>query len=193
MKMKFDNDDAVTGNTGTNGDDHDYEHDKNQTRRDENRRPHADIDNKDPPSYHEAGDGGGWKEEEFLKSKMRDLSLNMMQAQTSSMNAASTSNSNSNVNSNTNSNWNTNTNSNSNSNSNSLFGPSAVPDDWEDAADDDILDGFGFDFSSASKSQSQSKVTGILPSDSETVRTPPSPAPAPAPARVGLRPGGKIK
>ena len=175
MKMKFDNDDAVTGNTGTNGDDHDYEHDKNQTRRDENRRPHADIDNKDPPSYHEAGDGGGWKEEEFLKSKMRDLSLNMMQAQTSSMNAASTST------------------SNANSNSNSLFGPSAVPDDWEDAADDDILDGFGFDFSSASKSQSQSKVTGILSSDSETVRTPPSPAPAPAPARVGLRPGGKIK
>ena len=164
-------------------DDHDYEHDKNQTRRHENRGPHADIDNKDPPSYHEASDGGGWKEEEFLKSKMRDLSLNMMQAQTASIHAASTSTSNSN--SNANSNWNTNTNT--NSNSNSLFGPSAVPDDWEDAADDDILDGFGFDFSSAS--QSQSKVTGILPSaDSETARTP-----APAAPRVGLRPGGKIK
>ena len=74
-----------------------------------------------------------------------------------------------------------------------IFGPSSVPDDWEDAADDtaDLFDDFFRPMPAAP--MADTNPVDSSPHDADIIHVPSTSPPPPVPARTGLRPGGRIQ
>lgn len=76
-----------------------------------------------------------------------------------------------------------------------IFGPSSVPDDWEDAVDDttdlDLFDDFFRPMPVAP--MADTNPVDSSPHDTDAIHVPRTSPPPPAPVRTGLRPGGRMQ